>query len=372
MKLINTVADFTGARVLVRVDFNVPIENGKVIDTFRIDKALSTINYLRDYGARIILISHLGEEGTETLAPVGEYLNTIFPTTFVKDITGPVAQAALSKLVGGEVLLLENLRTNPGEVANDPNFAKELASLGTMYVNEAFSVSHRAHASVVGVPKLLPSYGGLDLGEEVQHLSLALTPTHPFLFILGGAKFSTKLPLVSKFLTLADRVYIGGALANTFYKAKGFEVGTSVVEEGDFGIPSLLENPKLILPESVIALDEKGMTRTTPAGQVLANEKIIDIAPQAIDELENEIMKAKLIVWNGPMGKYEDGYTKGTARLLELLAQSTGTTILGGGDTVALLDSMGIKDKFTFISTGGGATLAYLGEGTLPGIEALG
>jgi phosphoglycerate kinase len=245
-----------------------------------------------------------------------------------------------------------------------------LAGLADLYVNEAFSVSHRKDASIVLLPKLLPAYAGLQLEKEVKNLSHAFKkPKHPFLFILGGAKFSTKMPLIEKYLKLADHVFIGGALANDFLKAKGYEVGKSLVDDTK-GIEKILKNKKLILPVDVIVSDGKKLSNKN-ADMVGKEETILDVGSQSVKMLEPYIKKAKLVLWNGPLGKYEAGGGGATKKILKMVASSKTESIIGGGDTVALISEMKMENKFTFISTGGGATLDFLASGTLPGIKAL-
>jgi phosphoglycerate kinase len=367
MKTIKQIGDISGKRVLVRVDFNVPIENGIVIDPYRIEQSLDTIHFLRDYGAKIILISHRGKSD-ESLSPVAEYMKRYFPVQFVKDITDGEALRAVEGLRGGEVLLLENLRSNPGEEKNDQLFAEALARHGDIYVNEAFSASHREHASIVTLPSRLPSCCGLQFARELEHLSLALNPTHPFVFILGGAKFSTKLPLLKKYLEIADTVFVGGALVNNFYVAQGLSVGKSLVDEGEFGIPALLSNQKLIIPKNVVVTD--GMQTVTKEAHTLTdNDVIVDIDKAEVEALRPMLNAASLILWNGPLGK--TGNDDASKVLIELLKEVNGKTIIGGGDTATLLSGRNDTNAFTFVSTGGGATLQFLAEGTLPGIDAL-
>ena len=352
MRSIKELKNLKGKTVLVRVDFNVPIKDGKVEDDFRIRKALPTINYLLKKHAKIILITHLGKDGSDSLEPVIK--------RFFK----------ISKISQSEVLFFENVRKFPGEEKNDKTFAKELAGMGEIYVNDAFSVSHRAHASVVGIPKYLPSYAGFQLEAEVKNLSKVLKPKHPFLFILGGAKFSTKMPLIKKYLKLADYVFIGGALLNDFLKAKGYEVGQSLVDDGDFGIEKILKNNKLILPcDVVVKVGDKFINKKV--NEINKDEIILDIGSESIKMIETYIKSSKLILWNGPLGKYENGGAVATKKILKLVAGAKAESIIGGGDTVELIDEMKMEDKFTFVSTGGGATLDFLVDGTLPGIKAL-
>ncbi len=359
MRGIKEIKNIKGKTALIRVDFNVPIKDGKVEDDFRIRAGMQTIDFLHKKGAKIILLAHLGKDGSASLQPVIE--------RFFK----------ISKYKKSDITFYENIRKFPGEEKNDPAFAKELARLGDIYVNDAFSVSHRAHASVVGIPKYLPSYAGFQLAEEIKNLSKALKPKHPFLFILGGAKFSTKMPLIKKYLKTADNVFIGGALLNDFLKAKGYEVGKSLVDGNNYGIEKIIKNKKLILPTDVVVKNENAKNSaiaeflTKGADQVTKDEMILDVGKISIKLLAEYIKKAKLILWNGPLGKYESGGGGATKEVLKLIAKSKAESIIGGGDTVALISEMKMEKKFTFVSTGGGATLDFLANGTLPGIKAL-
>ncbi len=367
MKSIQDVGSLKGKRVLVRCDFNVPIEGGIISDDYRIKKTLPTITFLRESGAKVILIAHLENEENDSLQPIFEYLKKLFFVSFVEDFTKPEALEVFANMKDGDVTLLQNIRHFSGEKKNDPDFSKQLASLGEIYVNEAFSVSHRAHASVVGVPMLLPHYAGLLLMSEIEHLSGAFHPDHPFLFILAGAKFSTKLPLVEKFLALADRVFIGGALANDLFKAKGLNVGASLVADTPLDLTHIVQNPKLILPSDVTLLDK----RIVLADAVKDGEQILDAGPQTIIDLKKSIAEAKYILWNGTLGVCEKGFTEPTLTLAKAIAESRAETIVGGGDTVSAIQDLTEFTKFSFVSTGGGAMLDFLANETLPGIEAL-
>lgn len=343
--------------MLVRVDFNVPIKDGKVEDDFRIAKALPTIKFLLEKKAKVVLVTHLGKDGSASLEPVIERFFEI--SGFPKD----------------QMEFFENVRKFPGEEKNDPIFAKKLASLGDIYVNDAFPVSHRMHASIVGITKYLPSYAGLQLSEEVKNLSRAFKNTkHPFLFILGGAKFSTKIPLIEKYLKLADNVFIGGALANDFLKAKGYEVGESLVDDTDYDIEKVLKNKKLILPVDVVVKSGNELVNKK-VKKVMKDENILDIGSETVENLSSLIRKSKFILWNGPLGKYENEGGVGTKKVLELVASSKAESIIGGGDLVSVLSSLEPRSyklkPNLFVSTGGGATLDFLANGTLPGIKAL-
>jgi phosphoglycerate kinase len=354
MRSIKQIKNIKGKTILLRVDFNVPIKNNKVLDDFRIRAALPTVNFLLKSGAKLILMTHLGKDGKASLRPV---IKRFF---------------AISKITPNRVTFFDNLRKFPGETSNDQNFAKKLSKMGDIYVNEAFSVSHREHASIVSIPKYLPSFAGLCFEKEIKNLSHAFkNPKHPFLFILGGAKFSTKMPLIKKYLKLADYVFVGGALLNDFLKDEGCEIGKSLIDENNYGISEFIKNKKLILPEDVIVKSRDKLINKK-INQIGKDEYILDIGNQSVKNLMPIIKKSKLILWNGPLGKYEDGGEKSTKQILKLVAGSRAESIIGGGDTVAIISKMKIEKKFSFVSTGGGATLDFLANGTLPGIKALG
>ncbi|MEK9177438.1 MAG: phosphoglycerate kinase, partial [Patescibacteria group bacterium] len=278
-------------------------------------------------------------------------------------------RSAAAELKDGEALLLENIRRDHGEEKNDPAFAKALASLGDAYVNDAFPVSHRAHASIVGVPALIPAYAGLQFMKEVEGLTPALAPESPSLAIIGGAKFATKEKLIHTLLTKYDKLFIGGAIVNDFFKAKGFEVGKSLVSN-DKHIKELLDEPKLIIPTDVTVLGPSGQS-DKDLGEVGKEDVIDDVGPKSIAALWPVIENAKTILWNGPMGRFEDDFTRATDELAMMVAKSRARSIVGGGDTLASIQKLKLMDKFTFVSTAGGAMLDFLANGTLPGIEAL-
>lgn len=369
---ITECTDLKGKRVLLRLDLNVPLEGGEVRNDYRLLRSLPTVDLLRHAGARVILLAHIGVGKPEdTLSPVARRLNHEFPVTFLDRLMSPENARIIGAMQNGDVVLLQNLRHNPGEEANDPEFARYLASFGDIYVNDAFSVSHRAHASIVGIPPHLPSYAGLLLAEEVERLAVAFSPARPFLFILGGAKISTKMPLLKKFIDTADQVFVGGTIANNFLKAAGHEIGRSVHDEAELGgLVELLADPRLIVPSDVVVNNEAG-AQVRGVGGVGEADMIVDVGPETIHGLERIVGTAGLIVWNGPLGYYEAGFTEGTRELLMLIANSHARSIIGGGDTVALLDEMGSLDRFSFVSTGGGAMLDFLLNETLPGIDVL-
>ncbi len=364
---LKDAGNLVGKRVLLRLDLDAPVENGVPRDTHRIDSAKKTLAYLREQGAKTIIIGHIGRDPNESLAPVFVYLKTLISVMFVK--TTAEAQEKSASLEDGTFLLIENLRRFPGEVTNDPVFAKELASLGDLFVNEAFAVSHREHASIVGVPRLLPSFAGLVFEEEVKNLSKAFSPEHPALVILGGAKFETKTPLIERFLGIADDIYVCGALANDIYKARGYETGVSLVSSCEIG-PVIFENPKIHVPSDVIAHSPSGSS-VRGMDAVEKDEKIVDAGPNGLDDIRALAEKAKFVLWNGPLGEYETGFDAGTIALAQMLAECDAETIIGGGDSLAVVSKLGLNERFSFVSTGGGAMLEFLANETLPGIDAL-
>ncbi len=373
MKKITELKDIKNKRVLVRADFNVPIKKNKIVDTYRIDKTLKTINYLVKKGAIVTIVSHLGDEH-ESLLLVYEYLEK--QGLDISFFIGPITDKTVS-IINTErqtkIVLVENIRKNKGEKKNDPKFAKTLSGLGDIYVNDAFSVSHREHASIIGVTKYLKGYAGFQLIDEVLHLSKVFNPKHPFVFILGGNKFSTKLPLLKKFTKHSDTIFLGGALLNDVLLSVGFPVGASLVEGNKKNMEELKKlytNKKFIIPDDVV-VDRAGKSLNVGVNAVEKKDMIYDVGAETLKELLARVATAKAVLWNGPLGKYTEGYDKGSKKLLKVLADSKKEVILGGGDTIALVSKMKLEDKFTFVSTGGGATLDFLAKGTLPGIKVL-
>lgn len=363
---------FKGKRVLLRLDLNVPLALNTIRSDFRIRASLPTLNFLRTHGARVIILSHIGKgEPKDSLAPIAEYLSRMMPLLFLDRFDMDANKKVVDEMNDGDVVMLENLRLHEGEAQNSPEFAAQLASLGDYYVNDGFAVSHRAHASIVGVPALLPSFAGMRFAEEAAELSRVFEPQHPFLFIMGGTKVATKLPLLKKLSQLADHIFVGGVVANDFLKAKGYNVGCSICDK-DMGdeLKEISTDPHLITPMDVVAKGGGG-NRTALVDDILDGEMIVDIGRETVTALERVLGEAKLVVWNGPLGFYEEGYTDGSRELLERILGSNAYAILGGGDTVALVESMGSIERFGFVSTGGGAMLEYLANETLPGLEAL-
>ena len=379
-----------GKRVLVRVDFNVPLdeETGVITDDSRIRAALPTIKYLIDQGARIILCSHLGRPRGKVveklrLAVVGQRLSQILGRQVVvtRDCIGSEVEKAIEELKGGDVLLLENIRFHPEEEENDASFAQALAKLADLYINDAFGASHRTHASIVGITKYLPAVAGLLIEKELNVLEGILTnPVHPFVGLVGGAKVSDKIIVLENILDKVDSLLVGGGMAAALLKAKSYEVGLSVKEDKlDFAV-KLIEDAdrrgvRLLLPVDVVIADRLGAEaelRTVAIEKIPSDWRIVDIGPLTIKDFAAELDGSKTVFWNGPMGVYEiPRFSQGTQAMARLLASLDATTIIGGGSTAEAVIEMGLADKMTFVSTGGGASLRFLGGKTLPGVEAL-
>jgi phosphoglycerate kinase len=386
-----TDLDVEDKRVLVRVDFNVPLNaEGGITDDTRIRAALPTIRYLIDHHAKVILASHLGRPKGKvsekySLAPVAARLTELLNArvTLAPDCVGPQVEFLDAQLQPGNVLLLENLRFHPEEEANDPEFSRRLAQLADVYVNDAFGTAHRAHASTEGVAHLLPSVAGFLMKKEVDALGGVLqNPAHPFTAIIGGAKISSKIGVLENLLDRVDALIIGGGMANTFFAAQGLSIGDSLVESDQISVASALikrvdETPhkKLLLPVDVVIADsvtESANTRVVPVNSVPDGWAIVDVGPKSIQQFAAQIAGSKTILWNGPMGVFEiASFSSGTMAVAQALAESSAQTIVGGGDSVAAIDQMGLEDKMTHVSTGGGASLEFLEGRDLPGIAVL-
>jgi len=378
--------DVKGKRVLVRVDFNVPLARREVADDTRIRAALPTIRYLLNQGAAVILISHLGRPKGQVredlrMDPVARRLSELLGQEVVKvdDSIGPEVEAAAARLNSGQVLLLENLRFHKEERENDPTFAAKLAALAELYVNDAFGAAHRAHASVSGVPAHLPAVAGFLMEKELNFLGVALErPEHPFVAILGGAKISDKIGVVENLLSKVDALLIGGGLANTFLKAQRYEVGESLVEEESLPLAREIVSKagkRLVLPEDVVvadAFEAQARAKTVSVDEVPAGWRILDIGPKTVELFGERLASAKTVVWNGPMGVFEfPRFAQGTVAIAQKLAQIEAMTIIGGGDTAAAVRQAGLAEKMSHISTGGGASLEFLEGTALPGVAAL-
>jgi phosphoglycerate kinase len=377
--------DVAGTRVLVRVDFNVPMEDGRIIDDTRIREALPTIGNLVERSARVILMTHLGRPDGQVddayrTTPLAQRLSELLgrPVRHLDDCIGPVVEGAVKAMRDGEIVMLENVRFHPGETKNDPAFAQQLAALGELYVNDAFGTAHRAHASTVGVAQYLPAVAGLLMEREITTLGRIMTdPPHPLVAIIGGSKISTKLGVLRSLLRRVDRLCIGGAMACTLLKAKGLEMGRSLVEDDQLEAARLLltSASSLVLPlDAVVAPEAKpGVTvKTVPIDAVPADLKVLDVGPMSVERFLQTCDGAAAVVWNGPLGVYEvPPFDHGTDALAQGLAGSDAQTIIGGGDLVAALQKQQLAARMSFVSTGGGATLEFLEGKILPGIAVL-
>lgn len=372
MKAFDLNQDIRGTRIVLRAALNVPIENGASVNTFRITEALKTLELLSAKGARTVVLAHIGREKTASLRIVFEELkkHTHIPIRFVDDVAHQQAVSAVEALHDGEVLLLENTRREQGEIENSEELARVFASYGDVFVNDAFADSHRPHASIVGIPKYIPGFAGPNFTKEYDGILPARTPESPAVAVIGGAKFLTKEPLIRRILDTYDHMFIGGALAHDFLVAKGIEVGRSLVSHT---VPDrdMLRNGKLILPEDVVTVGPNGV-ETKAVTDVSPTDTIYDIGPQSLATLAPYLTKARFILWNGPLGNFEHGYTHATESLAQKIANSTARSVVGGGDTIASIEKLTISDKFSFVSTAGGAMLDFIAHGTLVGIEALG
>ncbi len=380
-----------GKRVLVRCDFNVPLKEGRITDDIRIVSALPTINYLREHGARVILMSHLGRPEGEpkkefTLAPVAERLTELLGEKVIFAASDLVVdekvKAAANALKDGEVMLLENVRFRKEETKNGADFAKELASLGDIFVNDAFGTAHRAHASTAGIADYLPCVSGFLIEKEVKFLGDALeNPARPFVAIMGGAKVGDKIPVIKNLLKKVDSLIIGGGMAYTFFKAQGYEIGTSILDADNIELAKELlaeaekTGVKILLPvDAVCAKEFKNDTEfAVYAKENMPKDRMgMDIGPESVKLFTEAVKSAKTVVWNGPMGVFEmPNFENGTKKVAEALAESDAVTIIGGGDSAAACEQFGLKDKMTHISTGGGASLEFLEGKVLPGVAVI-
>ncbi len=366
--------DWSGKTALVRVDFNVPMQDGRVADDTRIRAALPTLQFLREKGAKIVLLSHLGRPDGKpaerySLKPVAARTAELLgaEVRFATDCVGPPAEDAVSALGPGEVALLENVRFHAEEEANDSGFAGQLAGLADVFVNDAFGTAHRAHASTEGLAQYLPAVAGLLMEKEIVSLGSALEdPKHPFIGVVGGAKVSSKLAVLENLIDRVDRLLIGGGMANTFLSAQGFQVGKSLLEADLVETASelLQSGGKIVLPVDVVVtrdLTGNAMPRTCAVEEVGADEMIVDIGPRTMDAFKAEIATAGTVLWNGPMGIFEDPrFAAGTLSVARAMAESKATTVVGGGESVQAVEQAGLADKLTHVSTGGGASLEFI------------
>jgi phosphoglycerate kinase len=385
-------ADVKDKRVLVRVDLNVPVENGKITDATRIERVAPTIREIADKGGKVILLSHFGRpkrpDPTQSLKLVVPALADVLkrPAAFAEDCIGERAAAAVNAMKPGDILCLENTRFHPGEERNDPAFVAQLAELGDLFVNDAFSAAHRAHASVEGIARRLPSYAGRSMQNELEALTSVLhTPNRPLAAIVGGAKVSTKLDLLGNLLANVDILIIGGGMANTFLAARGHSVGKSLCEHDllptarDILDKAAAKGREIVLPvDAVVAktFTANAPSRVVAADAVAQDEMILDIGPRSIEHVCSVLARVKTLVWNGPFGAFElEPFDIGTVEIAEAAAELTAAgkivTVAGGGDTVAALNAAGAADRFTYVSTAGGAFLEWLEGKALPGVEVL-
>ncbi len=385
LKASITSVDVAGKRVLVREDLNVPLKDGQVADATRIKAAVPTLKDLQARGAMVIVMSHLGRpKGVDqslSLRPVAQELGRALWTEvkFAYDCVGPQAQSGVSRLLPGSVLMLENVRFHPEDEANDPAFAQQLASLGEIFCNDAFASSHRVHASVVGVAQYLPAYAGRLMEAELTALHAALDyPKKPLIAVIGGAKVSTKIGLLNNLAQTVDALIIGGAMANTFLKAQGHNTGNSLIDDTAIEAANQIwktMGQRLVLPVDLVATQQtmSGQPlRVFPASNVEAGWIAVDIGPQSINLFAQHLQGAGTIVWNGPLGITEvPEFSAGTKSVGEAIATSGAYTLVGGGDTAAAVDALGLAGRFSFVSTGGGATLEYLEGKELPGVAVL-
>ncbi len=392
-----TIRDFDvqGKRVLVRVDYNMPMEDGQVADNFRIDASLDTLNYLLDHGCSIVIMSHMGEpkgapDPQFSLKPVAERAAELLgrEIKFYDDCVGSEVEAAAAALQPGEVMMLENVRFHQEELDASPEFAEKLAKLGEIYVNDSFAVDHRRQASVSGVPAFLPGLEGFLVEKEVNYITGALeTPDRPLVAVLGGAKVSTKIPILENFIPKVDALFLTGPIANTFSLALGNEIGQSIAEPDMVETVKRLielakvENTEIFLPEEVLvskSVKEPDGVRTTTLDAVLPDEYIVDATPAYAERLRRAIYEfldfngTATVIWNGPLGITEvKEFSEGTRAMAEMIASVKGTTIVGGGDTASYVDEHQLHQKFTWVSTGGGASLELMSGKSLPGVDAL-
>lgn len=370
MRIVTEASNLKGKYVVLRSSLNLPLKDGVVQNHLRLERALPTMRYLKEQGAKTIVIAHIGRDPKETLKPVHVELEKYLGVHWGGDIYTDDFKQRREMMGEGDILLMENTRQHDGEESNDPDFVAALAALGEIFVNDAFAEAHREHASTYGVAKQLPTYAGLTLVEEITQLRKVMQPASPSLFLLGGAKFETKMPLIEKYLKLYDYVFIGGAIANDIFKARGYEVGTSMVSDVSLKDAPFLNDSKLLVPIDVIVDGPNGRAVKGPE-QVTAEEKILDCGPMTIDMLATYVEKAATVLWNGPFGAYEMGYTQSTEITARHIAAADAFSVIGGGDTVAAVEKLHINELFGFVSIGGGSMLTFLEQGSTSVIDLL-
>lgn len=370
MRKITDVTDLRGKRVIIRSSLNIPLDGEEIRNAFRLKRALSTLRFLHEQGAKTIILSHIGRKPEETLKPIFKALEKHFGVHWGGSVTSDEFKTRAGLIAEGGFLMAENLRQDEREENNDAEFAAYLSQFGDIYVNDAFAEAHREHASLYGLAKILPAYAGLNLMQETSELQKVMVPKHPSLFLLGGAKFETKMPLVSKYLDLYDQIFIGGALANDVFKAKGYEVGQSLVSDVSLVGAEFLKSEKIIIPIDVIVDGQRGV-RTCAPSDVAPDEKIFDCGAATVALLKERIAAAATVLWNGPFGNYEAGFKQSTEDTMCALAASKAFSVVGGGDTVAAVEDLELNQNIGFISIGGGAMLTYLEHGSTPVLDLL-
>ncbi|MBU1131592.1 phosphoglycerate kinase [Patescibacteria group bacterium] len=383
IRSIKSTKDLKGKKVLLRVDFNVPLKKGKIIDDFRIKSGLPTIKYLLNKGAAVIILNHLGRPKGKVTAelsnkPVSQRLSKLLKKKVIQldEVVGAKSSKTVKSLKLGQIVMLENVRFHHREEKNCKRLARTLASYADLFVNDAFAVCHRKASSVSAITEYLPSYAGLLLESEIENLSKVLeSKVKPKVAIIGGAKLETKVKVITNLLKKMDYVLVGGAIANNFFKAKGYEVGKSLVDDEYVPVAKKLLKNKLIIPEDVAVakkISAKSKSIVKPANQVNQSEIILDIGPKSVKKFTTIIKKSKMVVWNGPLGYFEIAkFKKASSQIAKAIAGSKTESIIGGGETVQLIEGLGLKNKFSFVSTGGGAMLEFLEGKMLPGIRPL-
>ncbi len=387
IRSINSLRNLKDKKIFLRLDFNVPMKAGKIKDDYKMQAGLETINFLLNKKAKLIIATHLGDPQGKvdkklSTAPLARHLAKLLSLNvkFIPSLTGAKIKPELLKMKSGEITFLENLRFHPGELSNDNNFAKELASLADVYINDAFAVSHRTQASVSAIKKYLPAYAGLLLAKEVQAIQRALKPKKPLVTIMGGAKIKTKAPLIKSLYPASKFILLGGGLANNFLKFYGLEIGRSLYDKDSLPIikkllKNKLKNKKIILPIDVVIKDRAGKIKSKKINEVKKSDTILDIGPETVNLYAEKIKKAQTLIWNGPMGKFEETHFKhGTMAIARLMAaRSSGRAygLAGGGETVEALKMSGMMEHVDWISTAGGAMLAYLSKEKMPGLTKI-